>query len=130
MKVSIGKPESITEDQIKAANILIVDDAPVNHALLRKTAWHFDWTCPWFIGLFAIGMAGAVLQVSPDMPKRAATLRRLGWELEGTGVSIVVAPGLTDVAGPRIQVRPVGSRLPLLEVDEPEFAGARKLLAP
>jgi peptidoglycan/LPS O-acetylase OafA/YrhL len=47
------------------------------HALFRHTAWHFDWTCPWFIGLFAIGMAGAVLQVSPTLPKGAVTVRRL-----------------------------------------------------
>jgi exopolysaccharide biosynthesis polyprenyl glycosylphosphotransferase len=55
-------------------------------------------------------------------------LRRLSWELEGTGVSLLVAPGLTDVAGPRIHIRPLGTRLPLLHVEEPEFTGARKVL--
>src|SRR4051794_37153294 len=63
---------------------------------------------------------------SPAITSRA--LRRLSWELEGTGVSLLVAPGLTDVAGPRIHVRPVGTRLPLLHVEEPEFTGARKVL--
>ena len=63
---------------------------------------------------------------SPAITSRA--LRRLSWELEGTGVSLLVAPGLTDVAGPRIHVRPVGTRLPLLHVEEPEFTGARKIL--
>jgi peptidoglycan/LPS O-acetylase OafA/YrhL len=47
------------------------------HVLLRKTAWHFDWACPWLIGLFAIGMAGAVLQLSPKLPKGADAVRRL-----------------------------------------------------
>ena len=63
---------------------------------------------------------------SPAITSRA--LRRLSWELEGTGVSLLVAPGLTDVAGPRIHIRPLGTRLPLLHVEEPEFTGARKLL--
>jgi exopolysaccharide biosynthesis polyprenyl glycosylphosphotransferase len=54
-------------------------------------------------------------------------LRRLSWELEGTGVDLVVAPSLTDVAGPRIHIRPV-SGLPLLHVEEPELTGGRRLL--
>src|SRR5690606_37388808 len=34
-------------------------------------------------------------------------LRRLAWQIEGTGIDLVVAPQLTDVAGPRVHVRPV-----------------------
>jgi exopolysaccharide biosynthesis polyprenyl glycosylphosphotransferase len=56
-----------------------------------------------------------------------ADLRRLSWELEGTGVSILVAPRLTDIAGPRVHVRPVAG-LPLLHVEEPEFRGTRRVL--
>lgn len=56
-----------------------------------------------------------------------ADLRRLSWELEGSGVSLVVAPSLTDIAGPRIHIRPV-SGLPLLHIEEPEFTGSRRLL--
>lgn len=51
-------------------------------------------------------------------------LRHLSWELEGTGVDLVVAPALTDVAGPRINIRPVAG-LPLLHVDEPDLVGLR-----
>jgi len=54
-------------------------------------------------------------------------LRRLAWELEGTGVGLVVAPALTDVAGPRVHIRPVAG-LPLLHVEEPVFRGAGHLL--
>jgi exopolysaccharide biosynthesis polyprenyl glycosylphosphotransferase len=54
-------------------------------------------------------------------------VRRLAWQLEGTGIQLVVAPALTDVAGPRIVVRPVDG-LPLLHVDEPELAGARRVV--
>jgi exopolysaccharide biosynthesis polyprenyl glycosylphosphotransferase len=54
-------------------------------------------------------------------------LRRVGWLLEGTGVDLVVAPALTDVAGPRIHTRPVAG-LPLIHVEAPEFTGGRKLV--
>jgi exopolysaccharide biosynthesis polyprenyl glycosylphosphotransferase len=51
-----------------------------------------------------------------------ADLRRLAWQLEGTGVDLVVAPQLTDIAGPRVHIRPVEG-LPLLYVEEPKLAG-------
>ena len=54
-------------------------------------------------------------------------LRRLSWELEGSGVALVVAPSVTDIAGPRIHIRPVAG-LPLLHVEQPEFSGGRRLL--
>ncbi len=54
-------------------------------------------------------------------------LRRLSWELEGSGIALVVAPSLTDIAGPRIHIRPVAG-LPLLHVEQPEFSGGRRLL--
>ena len=52
----------------------------------------------------------------------ATGLRKLGWALEGTGIELVVAPGMTDVAGPRIHARPVAG-LPLLYVEAPRFTG-------
>ncbi|HEY6798581.1 MAG TPA: sugar transferase [Kineosporiaceae bacterium] len=55
------------------------------------------------------------------------TLRQLAWSLEGLGVDLLVAPALTDVAGPRISIRPV-SGLPLLQIAEPEFTGVRRVL--
>ncbi|MFF8818891.1 sugar transferase [Leucobacter sp. NPDC015123] len=53
-------------------------------------------------------------------------LRRLGWELEPTGVKLIVATALTDVAGPRIHTRPVAG-LPLIHVESPQFQGWRYL---
>ncbi len=52
-------------------------------------------------------------------------LRRLSWDLEGSGVSLLVAPRLTDVSGPRIHIQPVAG-LPLINVEEPEFTGVRR----
>lgn len=54
-------------------------------------------------------------------------LRRLSWDLEPTGATLVVAPSLMEVAGPRLSVRPVNG-LPLLHVEHPQFTGIRRLL--
>jgi exopolysaccharide biosynthesis polyprenyl glycosylphosphotransferase len=62
--------------------------------------------------------------VAPAVPSEA--VRRLAWGLEGSGVDLVVAPSVVDVAGPRVSVRPVAG-LPLLHVDEPEFTGGKRL---
>lgn len=51
-------------------------------------------------------------------------LRELGWELESRKVDLIMAPALTDVAGPRIHSRPVAG-LPLIQVDFPTFEGAK-----
>ncbi len=54
-------------------------------------------------------------------------LRRLAWSIERRGVDLLVAPGLTYVAVPRIVVRPVDGT-PLLHVDEPTLAGPKQLV--
>jgi exopolysaccharide biosynthesis polyprenyl glycosylphosphotransferase len=71
----------------------------------------------------ALAKSGAdVLAVTDAEELGTSDLRLLGWELEGTGVDLVVAPAITDVAGPRIAIRPV-SGLPLLHVEEPKLSG-------
>jgi exopolysaccharide biosynthesis polyprenyl glycosylphosphotransferase len=52
-------------------------------------------------------------------------MRELGWALDARRVSLVVAPALTDVAGPRIHARPVAG-LPLIHVEYPSFEGRLK----
>lgn len=54
-------------------------------------------------------------------------LRRLSWELERTDIDLVLAPAITDVAGPRISTHPVAG-LPLLCVEKPRFAGPRRVV--
>jgi exopolysaccharide biosynthesis polyprenyl glycosylphosphotransferase len=73
----------------------------------------------------AIGADTVAVTASGELT--ATRLRRLGWQLEGTGIDLVLAPALTDVAGPRIHTRPVAG-LPLIHVEAPEFRGARKLI--
>jgi len=52
-------------------------------------------------------------------------MRRVGWELDARDIVLIVAPALTDVAGPRIHSRPVAG-LPLIHVSYPAFEGIRR----
>lgn len=65
------------------------------------------------------------MAASPGVTGEA--LRRLSYELEGTGVDLLVAPALTNITGTRVSIRPVAG-LPLLHLDEPELAGVRKVV--
>jgi exopolysaccharide biosynthesis polyprenyl glycosylphosphotransferase len=57
----------------------------------------------------------------------AVYLRELSWRLEGSGIELLVSPGLIEVAGPRLHIRPfVG--LPLLSIEEPVFSGWKRVL--
>ncbi|GAB3308165.1 exopolysaccharide biosynthesis polyprenyl glycosylphosphotransferase [Epidermidibacterium keratini] len=54
-------------------------------------------------------------------------LRRLSWSLEEMDIDLYVHPGLVEVAGPRMHLRPyVG--LPLLHVEQPHFTGWRRVV--
>jgi exopolysaccharide biosynthesis polyprenyl glycosylphosphotransferase len=66
----------------------------------------------------------AVVSSAAVGPER---LRWISWQLEGTDVQLVVAPGLIEVAGRRLHIQPVAG-LPLLHVEQPKFAGFRRLL--
>jgi exopolysaccharide biosynthesis polyprenyl glycosylphosphotransferase len=57
----------------------------------------------------------------------AGTLRELSYQLEGTGVDLLVSPVLTNVTGTRLSYRTIPG-LPLLHVDEPELSGSRRLI--
>ena len=52
----------------------------------------------------------------------AEELRNLGWALEETNIDLVVAPAVTEIAGPRLKVSNVEG-LPLLHLDQPVFSG-------
>ncbi len=53
----------------------------------------------------------------------SADLRQIAWDLGDSQIDLVVVPSLTDVAGPRIHMRPVGG-LPLLHVEGPQATEA------
>jgi exopolysaccharide biosynthesis polyprenyl glycosylphosphotransferase len=52
-------------------------------------------------------------------------IRDLSWELEKIEIDLLVAPGVVDVAGPRLHMRPVAG-LPLIHVEKPQYHGAKK----
>lgn len=89
---------------------LVPDAGPVGDAL--QTALAHD--------VSAIIIAGHA-QVSDTY------LRELGWSLERTGIGMVLANRMTDVAGPRIHRTPVEG-LPLMSVEAPRYDGGRYLL--
>lgn len=55
------------------------------------------------------------------------TVRELSWNLDQSEYSLVVAPSLTDISGPRIHVQPVAG-LPLIQVETPRQEGVRALV--
>jgi exopolysaccharide biosynthesis polyprenyl glycosylphosphotransferase len=54
-------------------------------------------------------------------------LKRIAWDLEPYGTDLVLAPALTDVAGPRIHTRPVAG-VPLLHVEAPGYSGPHQTM--
>lgn len=64
---------------------------------------------------------------SNGAPIAPRVLRELGWQLSARDISMVVAPALTDVAGPRIHTQPVAG-LPLIHVTTPKLDGFRGAL--
>lgn len=53
-------------------------------------------------------------------------VRELSWDLHQMGVDLVVTPGVVDVAGPRLTMRPVDG-LPLIHVEKPQYSGTKKV---
>ncbi len=60
--------------------------------------------------------------VAGDLPAGSAAIRRLGWELENSNTELILVSRLTDVAGPRIHLRPING-LPMVHVDLPQYSG-------
>lgn len=51
-----------------------------------------------------------------------ASIRSISWKLHGTGIRLLMAPDVVEIAGPRIISRPAAG-LPMLLVDEPRTTG-------
>lgn len=56
-----------------------------------------------------------------------SAVRQLSWELEQTETQLILAPALTNIAGPRIHTQPIAG-LPLIHVDRPAYRGANRIL--
>lgn len=64
--------------------------------------------------------------ISAGVGMNPGDLRKLGWELAAREIGMILAPALTDVAGPRIHTQPVAG-LPLIHVSTPKLSGGKKV---
>ncbi|HWG73080.1 MAG TPA: sugar transferase [Acidimicrobiales bacterium] len=94
---------------------------PVDDAVVPVVASPAD-----LIGWVLAGNADAVVLADAAVLGLGA-IREFSWQLEGSGVDLIVAPSVTGVAGPRIAVRPVAG-LPLLHVEEPRLDGVSRVI--
>jgi exopolysaccharide biosynthesis polyprenyl glycosylphosphotransferase len=68
-----------------------------------------------------------VVAIATDPELAGQLLRRLSWALEQRGIELIVSPGIIEVAGPRISVRPVAG-LSLLHLERPSVSGGPHLM--
>ena len=68
-----------------------------------------------------------IVAVATDPDLAGQSLRRLSWALEQRGVELIVSPGIIEVAGPRISIRPVAG-LSLLHLERPSVSGGPHLM--
>ena len=54
-------------------------------------------------------------------------LKQISWNMEKSNATLIVAPGLLEVAGPRVHTRPI-SGMPLIEIDTPKFTGGKYII--
>jgi exopolysaccharide biosynthesis polyprenyl glycosylphosphotransferase len=65
--------------------------------------------------------------LSSSMQLAPETIRALGWALADLNIRLIMAPALTDVAGPRIHTQPVAG-LPLIHVSTPNLEKGQRLV--
>ncbi|TQJ38081.1 exopolysaccharide biosynthesis polyprenyl glycosylphosphotransferase [Arthrobacter sp. SLBN-112] len=77
--------------------------------------------------LRAISLCQAdAVAISAGVQLHPQTLRHLGWELASRNVGLIMAPALTDIAGPRIHTQQVAG-LPLIHVTTPTLEGGQRV---
>ena len=77
--------------------------------------------------LDAIDRCGAdAVAVSAGVQLHPQALRQLGWALASRNVALIMAPALTDIAGPRIHTQQVAG-LPLIHVTTPTLEGGQRV---
>ncbi|MFL0566923.1 sugar transferase [Microbacterium sp. 179-I 1D1 NHS] len=100
-------PGGATADAIEGTDIPIMGSLSALSAALEESA------------------ADTVVVTSTDeLP--ADKVKQISWGLEAGRQHLVLAPGIADIAGPRISSRPVAG-LPLLHVETPRFSGGQRV---
>lgn len=78
-----------------------------------------------FAEALEVSEAGAVV-VTDTEHLGHESLRDLMWQLEGTGVELMISPNVLDVSAARLHLNDV-SGMPMLHVSEPQYAGADRI---
>lgn len=76
----------------------------------------------------ALAITGAdtvAVTSTDDLP--ANKVKQISWSLEAGKQHLVLAPSITDIAGPRVHTRPVAG-LPLIHVETPRFSSGQAFL--
>ncbi len=108
---------------VEALSAKLAQDAYVGYAVVAKVGLPRQegeeavrvWLDEVDTAISATGASAVAIDPGDLAPHEA--VRQLGWRLEGRGVDLLISPGLLDVAGPRLSVRPAAG-LPLLHLDE------------
>ena len=132
--ILVGSPESVSQI---AAELRVHPEAGywvVGACLSTGVAdGTFDGTAIPVLGnidvlLEAMSASGAdTVFVTDGHDLTPSAMRALSWSLEPGRQHLVMAPSLTDIAGPRIHARPVAG-LPLVHVETPRYEGADRFL--
>jgi exopolysaccharide biosynthesis polyprenyl glycosylphosphotransferase len=77
--------------------------------------------------LAAITLCNAdAVAISAGVQLHPQALRHLGWELAARNIGLIMAPALTDIAGPRIHTQQVAG-LPLMHVTTPTLEAGQRV---
>jgi exopolysaccharide biosynthesis polyprenyl glycosylphosphotransferase len=102
----------------------IVGACVPTHALSDDVAWRVPVLgAPDSVKMACEQASADTVLVAGGSFSSAADLRKVGWQLERSEVSLIVVPSLAEVAGPRIHLRPVAG-LPLMHVEPPQADAA------
>lgn len=133
----IGGPGAIShlsESLERAKNAGYMPVAAYSPGTTNPTGWHEDSGLPILGGSTEVTSILAAIQeceadavaVSAGVQLHPQTLRQLGWELAAHNVGLIMAPALTDIAGPRIHTQQVAG-LPLIHVTTPTLEGGQRV---
>ena len=96
-----------------------IEDAPPSTqgylAALPQVAFDESW-------LATKDSRARALIVAGDLPGGRDRIREMGWQLENSRAELILVSRLTDVAGPRVHLRPVVG-LPMVHVQLPQYTG-------
>lgn len=93
-----------------SSGLQVVGHEPDTHSIIR-----------------ALEACGAdAVAVSAGVQLHPQTLRHLGWELAARNIGLIMAPALTDIAGPRIHTQQVAG-LPLIHVTTPTLEAGQRV---